>query len=123
MPLSPLALSILAPGVERGGKDHLFGDGVGPFSGFSRAKAALDRRIGDAVTEWNIHDLRRSTASGLARIGISLPVTEKILNHVSGSFAGIVSVYQRHDFAAEKRDALLRWSDHIATLVNSALGE
>ena len=53
-----------------------------------------------------MHDLRRTVASGMARLGIKLPVIEKILNHASGSFRGIVGVYQRHDFAAEKRDAL-----------------
>ena len=34
--------------------------------------------------------------SGMARLGINLPVIEKVLNHTSGSFAGIVGVYQKH---------------------------
>jgi hypothetical protein len=55
-------------------------------------------------TPFVIHDLRRSVASGMARLGINLPVIERVLNHVSGSFAGIVGVYQRHDFADEKRE-------------------
>ena len=55
---------------------------------------------------WVLHDLRRTVASGMARLGIRLPVIEKVLNHVSGTFRGIVGAYQRHDFAAEKRDAL-----------------
>ena len=42
---------------------------------------------------------------------------EKILNHASGTFRGIVGVYQRHDFAAEKRDALARWADHVDDVV------
>jgi hypothetical protein len=53
----------------------------------------------------------------MARLGINLPVIEKVLNHTSGSFAGIVGVYQRHDFAEEKRDALDKWATHISTIV------
>jgi hypothetical protein len=52
----------------------------------------------------------------MARLGISLPVIEKVLNHVSGSFAGVAGVYQRHDFAHEKRAALERWGAHIAAV-------
>lgn len=121
VPLSPLVMSILAPVLER--KDtraFLFGDGVGPFSGFSKAKAALDKRLAGAVAEWTVHDIRRSVASGMARIGISLPVIEKILNHVSGSFGGIVGVYQRHSFDSEKRQALDAWGAHIEAIVKSA---
>jgi hypothetical protein len=50
----------------------------------------------------------------MARLGVNLPVIERILNHVSGSFAGIVGVYQRHEFADEKRAALQLWADHVA---------
>ena len=53
-----------------------------------------------------------------ARLGINLPVIEKVLNHSSGSFAGIVGVYQRHNFSDEKRHALERWAAHVADLVS-----
>ena len=65
-----------------------------------------------------LHDLRRSTASGLAKLGVNLPVIEKVLNHVSGSFAGVVGIYQRHDFAGEKRKALELWGAHVAGVVS-----
>jgi hypothetical protein len=42
----------------------------------------------------------------MAKLGISIPVIKRVLNHQSGTFAGIVGVYQRHDFADEKRQAL-----------------
>ena len=56
-----------------------------------------------------LHDLRRTTASGMAKLGVSLVVIQKVLNHVSGSLAGIVGVYQRHEFADEsvKRSAAM----------------
>jgi integrase len=88
-----------------------------PISGFHNAKATLDRISG--VTDWTVHDLRRTTASGMAKLGVSLVVIEKVLNHVSGSLAGIVGVYQRHEFADEKRAAFQQWADHVERLVRS----
>ena len=88
-----------------------------PISGFHNAKTTLDRFSG--VIDWTVHDLRRTCASGMAKIGVSLVVIEKVLNHVSGSLAGIVGVYQRHEFADEKRVALQQWADHVERLVRS----
>jgi integrase len=70
------------------------------------------------MPHWQLHDLRRTVASGMARLGVNLPVIEKCLNHISGSFGGIVSVYQRHDFADEKRAALDAWGAHVEQLVS-----
>jgi integrase len=87
----------------------------GPFNGWSKAKAAMDARSG--VTNWRLHDLRRTMATGLQRLGVRLEVTEQVLNHVSGSRAGIVGIYQRHDFASEKRAALEAWGAHVLAIV------
>ena len=87
----------------------------GPFNGWSKAKAALDTRSG--VMNWRLHDLRRTCATGLQRLGVRLEVTEQVLNHVSGSRAGIIGVYQRHDFAVEKRAALEAWSQHVLAVI------
>jgi integrase len=87
----------------------------GPFNGWSKAKAALDAKSG--VTNWRLHDLRRTMATGLQRLGVRLEVTEQVLNHVSGSRAGIVGVYQRHDFVLEKRAALEAWGEHVEAIV------
>jgi hypothetical protein len=64
-----------------------------PFSGWSKAKSALDSASG--VSGWWLHDLRRTLATGLQRLGARLEVTEAVLNHLSGSRAGIVGIYQR----------------------------
>jgi integrase len=92
-------------------------------SGFSRAKDRLDAAIKTAspdvkVGHWTFHDLRRTMASGMARIGIQLPVIEKVLNHSSGSFRGIVGVYQRHSYADEKRAALQAWASHVESVAS-----
>jgi integrase len=95
--------------------DMVFPGLRGPFNGFGKSKAALDEASG--VSDWRLHDLRRTMATGLQRLGVRLEVTEAVLNHVSGSRAGIVGIYQRHDYAAEKRAALEAWSAHVAAIV------
>ena len=69
------------------------------------------------TAHWTWHDLRRTTATGLQRLGIQLPVTEAALNHVSGSRGGIVSVYQKHDYLPEKAAALNAWADRVEALI------
>ncbi len=63
-----------------------------------------------------LHDLRRTAATGLQKLGIRLEVTEGVLNHISGSRAGVVGIYQRHDWAVEKRAALEAWARRIEQL-------
>jgi len=82
------------------------------YNGFGKAKARLDKDSG--VTGWTLHDLRRTFASGLAALGVSIPVIERLLNHISGTFSGVVGVYQRYDFMPEMRDAVFRWEAHVA---------
>lgn len=96
--------------------DYVFSlSGVRPFQNFARAKRALDELSG--VTDWRLHDLRRTCVSGMARLGVPPHVADKILNHQSGTISGVAAVYQRHDFLAERKLALERWGQHIETLV------
>jgi hypothetical protein len=64
-----------------------------------------------------LHDLRRTMATGLQRLGVRLEVTEAVLNHVAGSRAGIIGVYQRHTWSDEKQAALYAWGEHVAAIV------
>jgi integrase len=89
--------------------------GSSPINNDSRMKRRLDKASG--VTGWTLHDIRRSVATGLQRLGVRLEVTEAVLNHVGGSRAGIVGVYQRHEYADEKRVALERWAAQVEALV------
>jgi integrase len=91
-------------------------------SGISKAKAALDVAMtglndGAAIAQWRLHDIRRTVATGLQRLGIRFEVTEAVLNHVSGAKGGVAGVYQRHDWAAEKRAALEAWAVHVQGLL------
>src|SRR5262245_23437137 len=115
VPLSPMARDVIAAVPRIAGSDFVF---TSPRTGrpalaFSKAKAAIDALMGPDVPQWVTHDIRRTVASGLQRLGIALPVTEKILGHEGGSFGGIVGVYQRHEYAAEQRAALERWAAHV----------
>ncbi|MDZ4761217.1 MAG: integrase family protein [Alphaproteobacteria bacterium] len=91
------------------------GNSIKSFSAFSKNKKKLDEA--SAVYDWTLHDLRRTFASGLAGQGVSIHVVEKLLNHISGSFAGIVGVYQRHNFMPEMQDAIGKWERHLRNLV------
>jgi integrase len=116
VPLSRQALAIFK-NVPRIGDKYVFTlSGTAPYNGW-KAKERIEEAVG--IAPWTVHDLRRTAASRMAKLGVSLVVIEKILNHVSGSLAGIVGVYQRHEFAEEKRAALQRWADHVEQLVRS----
>ena len=73
--------------------------------------------LGSAMTDWVVHDLRRSLATGCQALGIPLEVTEAVLNHISGSRGGIRRVYQLYDYYEEKAEALARWGALIAKAV------
>jgi integrase len=99
-----------------------------PISGFSKAKTALDDLIGEAtaaaggksMADWRVHDLRRTLATGLQRLGVRFEVTEAVLNHISGSKGGVAGIYQRHDWKDEKRAALTAWANHVERLLSGA---
>lgn len=67
---------------------------------------------------WTIHDLRRTFASGCARLGIAVHVVEAALNHRSGTIKGVAAVYNRYSYDAEKRAALEAWSRYVEALVS-----
>jgi integrase len=118
--LPPLALRIIES-VPHVSDEFVFSTGKTAVSGFSKAKKALDTAMaeiaGKPLQEFRLHDLRRSFASGLASLGVALPVVERLLNHVSGSFGGVAGVYQRYEFGPEKAEALQRWAQHVEGLV------
>ncbi|WP_111734660.1 tyrosine-type recombinase/integrase [Roseovarius amoyensis] len=129
VPLSKAAQDILA-GVERikGPNGYVFTTtGESPVSGFTKGRDRLHRRMIEIASEeagkpveiphWTFHDLRRTAATGMARLGIPVRVPEAVLNHSSGTGGGIVAVYQRHDYADEKRTALDAWARLVADLV------
>jgi integrase len=114
--LSKEAIAVLTR-RSRPGKFVFSLSGVKPFQSFSAAKRELDELSG--VGGWRLHDLRRTCVSGMARLGVAPHVADKILNHQSGTISGVAAVYQRHEFLAERKDALERWGAHVAALLKS----
>jgi integrase len=100
--------SILFP--ARGSKTKI-------FNGWSKSKLALDKKLGPDFAPWTLHDLRRTFATNLAKLATPIHVTERLLNHTSGTVSGIVAVYQRHDFFDEMRAAVLHWEAKLASIV------
>jgi integrase len=91
--------------------------GTKPFQGFSTAKRELDKFSG--VSDWRLHDLRRTCVSGMARLGVAPHVADKVLNHQTGTISGVAAVYQRHEFLVERKDALECWGTHVAGLLKN----
>ncbi len=116
IPLSEPAIAILTALPRIGNQFVLTLTGDAPSSGYSKGKRRLDALLPPDMPDWRLHDLRRTVASGLARLEINLPIIEKVLNHASWSFAGIVGVYQKHEFSEEKRRALDAWGGFVAGL-------
>lgn len=115
VPLSPLALEILAslPRYEDG--DFVFSgtEGKKSISGFSRAKSRLD--VDSKVAEWRTHDLRRSAATHMSRLGIDRLVISKILNHADQT---VTAIHDRHEFDDQKRHALGTWARKLQSLTD-----
>jgi integrase len=119
VPLSPMAATILK-GLPRiaGPEAFVFTTtGRSPISGFTKVKERIDRVIasnGTALTDWTIHDLRRTAATEMARLGISEFIVSRVLNHASRGVTG--TVYNRYQYAAEKRQALEAWAAYLTEI-------
>src|SRR5262249_50526826 len=125
IPLSPAAAELIK-GLPRHGEHVFTTNGTTAVSGWSKAKRALDAaaaEINDSpLPAWRFHDIRRTAATGLQRLGIGLQVIESVLGHVGGSRAGIVGVYQRHRFEVEKRAALNAWAREVERIAGGKAG-
>ena len=126
IPLSPAVVDILRSARARDNRSLIFGDGDGPFSGWSKAKGALDKRIAEATEDnkplpaWVLHDLRRTCATGMGELGTQPHIIESVLNHISGHKRGVAGVYNHAAYRKDKREALDRWSEHVLALVAGA---
>lgn len=100
-------------------------DGKKAFNGYSKAKRQLEAIIADqrkaaglkGVPAWRLHDLRRTARSLMSRAGVSSDVAEMVLGH---KLSGVRGVYDRHSYAAEKREALQKLAALVGRIVNEA---
>jgi integrase len=104
--------------------------GSTPISGWSKVKRKLDDAMLELareergerfdLTQWALHDLRRTAATGMADLGIRPDVIEQVINHVSGSRAGVAGIYNRSALLPERREALERWTTHVIDVVQAS---
>jgi integrase len=80
-------------------------------------RVELSTKKGASIPGWTLHDLRRTAATGMAKLKIFPHVTDKVLNHVSGTISGVAAIYNRFEYLDERRDALDAWSRHVGNLI------
>jgi integrase len=118
--LPALALEILRSVPRRADREYLFGESGGEYSRWGFAKQAIDKRLAEAghhLAPWVLHDLRRTCRTKLSELGIAPHVAELVLNHIGhrGSVDG--SVYDKHHYQSEIKDALAKWADALTKIV------
>lgn len=113
VPLTKTALKVLATLENHGEDAFVFTTtrGQRASSNFVKVKRELDRLSG--TSGWTIHDIRRTVRSKLAELGVPEIVARKVLNHETGK---IDRIYNRHDYLADKRQALAKWETRLLSL-------
>lgn len=134
VPLAPMALSLLK-GLPWDAEHAFTTTRKGPVSNLSRLKSRLDWVIVEmlkkqaldegrdpaavtALPHWTYHDFRRTASSSLARLGVPLHVTEKLLNHQPQAIRGVAAIYNRYEFLDERRRALEVWEAHVRKVLS-----
>ena len=113
VPLSPQAV-LLLKATPQFGPYVWSSDGETHVKGYSKAKQKLDTLLASSGTElksWRLHDLRRTAATHMVRLGVSELVVGRVLNHAP---QGVTArTYALHSYEAEKRNALVSWANEI----------
>lgn len=144
IPLSALAVSIIEGCPRLSECEFVFSTGRAgkardgdqrkgrPLAGWSKAKASLDAnilktaqeeasKVGDEspeeIPEWHPHDLRRTAATHMAKIGVDRVVIAKVLNHADRE---VTAIYDRHRYDEQKRRALDLWGERLARIVSGS---
>jgi integrase len=114
VPLLPWAMSILQdlPRFTRGDFVFTTTSGAKPINGFSKTKTQLDRLA--SISEWNIHDLRRTVRTRMSELRVPEPVAEMVIGHAR---KGLARVYDQHRYLVEMRDALSLWEGRLRLIV------
>ena len=82
------------------------------FSAWSQRKAELDKKL--PIAPWTIHDLRRTSRSLMARIGVDKDIAERVLGHKEG---GVLAIYDRYDYTSEVADAVARLAGELERIL------
>jgi integrase len=126
VPLTPAVLALIGhKPKDAKARPFMFSTvgGTRPFSGYSKAKKALDKRIAkireaegrEPMPPWQLHDLRRTAKTLMARAGVRPDISERVLSHV---IPGVEGIYDCYEYLPEKADALTKLAILIDRIVN-----
>lgn len=118
--LSDPAVCLIGNISRRPKRDLIFGSGDGPFSGWSRCKEALDKRLGDGVAPWVLHDLRRTFETNASMLKLA---DDRIIHAATGHWSavktGIQAVYNVNEYEPERRELMDDWAAFVLSCVES----
>jgi integrase len=100
------------------------GNAKNPMSGDQKVKDRIDDRMRGAIKKaggsepanWQIHDFRRTIATGLQRLGFRPDIADQVIGHVGSTRSGAAAHYLHHRYETEKKEALTAWSEHVCAL-------
>lgn len=116
-PIGQLAISYLASSTSASSSNLLFlarGCDDRPFNGWSKSKAALDKMSG--VTDWTLHDLRRTFRTKLGSLGVAPHIAERYVNHISNQ-SEVEKIYDRYKYLPEMREAALKYVAWLTSIL------
>ena len=116
------AITILESVRRLNSRETLFGGGASGYCAWSYGSLQIAKRMAesaDMIAAWRLHDIRRTVRTRMGKLGVLPHVAELVLNH-AGHKSGIGGVYDHHDYAAEKADALRKWELHLLGIVSPA---
>jgi integrase len=114
IPLSEAVAEIISAMPRRG--PYVFTIyGKGPMT-VHQIKARLDCETG--IPNWRLHDLRRTLRSGLAELGVSYEIAERVIGHAMPQLERTYNVFK---YREEKRAALEKWARHLTVIVMDGL--
>jgi integrase len=125
VPLSPAVLVLLGERPKDAkARPYLFSTvgGTTPFSGYSKAKAALDKQIAkvrkiggrEPMQPWKLHDLRRTAKTLMVRAGVRPDISERVLSHV---IPGVEGIYDCYEYLKEMDDALAKLAALVERII------
>ena len=126
VPLSRFALRLVREAMTLAGESEwLFpaARGDGPIDPHAPTRALARSREAVGLSDFRVHDLRRTAATCMAELGVSPHTISLVLNHVSARTATVTGeVYVQYSYDREKREALDLWGARLEQLVgrNSA---
>jgi integrase len=113
--------------AERAKNDEAHVVPLSPFALDAHMLRIMTERLGHSspepspvvIPDWRFHDIRRTGATNLQALGIPIEVTEAVLNHISGTRAGVAGIYNRYRYDPEKRAALADWDARLQEMLRN----